>query len=215
MTKVRTFKEAVDATVKYFVKMTKEEGYEDFAEMERSQMWNSEDIKEEADYAFNTEIEGVWFDEDDCKTLVVDAEENGVYTWRKFIMAVRKELKAYYNENRFSDDEDEEETVEEVATEEIEVVMEETVESEEEIETAEETVAVRVKVYDGSKYESESKKIADVDYMVKGFEVKKIPPDEILKEFDETDEYDEYLILTMADGETATFRNSRVDLFRA
>ena len=128
MTKVRTFKEAVDATVKYFVKMTKEEGYDSFAEMERSQMWNSEDIKEEADYAFNTEIEGVWFDEDDCKTLVVDAEENGVYTWRKFIMAVRKELKAYYNENRFSDDE--EETVEEAA-----VVAEETVESEEVNET--------------------------------------------------------------------------------
>lgn len=78
----------------------------------------------------------------------------------------------------------------------------------------EETIAVRVKVYNGCKYESESEKIADVDYMVKGYEVKRIPPDEILKEYDETDEYNEYLILTLADGETATFRNSRVDLFR-
>lgn len=74
---------------------------------------------------------------------------------------------------------------------------------------------VTVKVYDGIKYESDSKKVAQVNYEIKGYEVKEIPAYEILKEFDETDEYNEYLILTMTDGETATFRNSRVDLFRA
>ena len=74
---------------------------------------------------------------------------------------------------------------------------------------------VIVKVYNESKYESTSEVIAKIDYEIKGYEVKEIPADEILKEFDETDEYNEYLILTMADGETATFRNSHVDLFRA
>lgn len=73
---------------------------------------------------------------------------------------------------------------------------------------------VTVKVYNGIKYEENSEKIAEINYNVKGFEVKEIPADEILKEFDETDEYNEYLILTMEDGETATFRNSHVDLFR-
>lgn len=74
---------------------------------------------------------------------------------------------------------------------------------------------VTVKVYNGSKYEAESKVIAKVDYEISGYEVKEIPASEILKEFDETDEYNEYLILTMKDGETATFRNSHVDMFRA
>ncbi len=74
---------------------------------------------------------------------------------------------------------------------------------------------VTVKVYNVSKYEKSSKTIAKVDYEINGYEVKEIPADEILKEFDEIDEYNEYLILTMKDGETATFRNSHVDLFRA
>lgn len=74
---------------------------------------------------------------------------------------------------------------------------------------------VTIKVYNGSKYESTSEMIAKVDYEIKGYEVKEIPAEEMLKEFDETDEYNEYLILTMTDGETATFRNSHVDLFKA
>ena len=74
---------------------------------------------------------------------------------------------------------------------------------------------VTIKVYNESKYESTSEVIARVDYEIKSYEVRKIPADEILEEFDETDEFNEYLILTMADGETATFRNSHVDLFRA
>lgn len=73
---------------------------------------------------------------------------------------------------------------------------------------------VKVKVYDGIKYNENSKKMAEVEYNVTGFEVKEIPATEILKVFDETDEYNEYLILTLANGETATFRNSHVDLFK-
>lgn len=75
---------------------------------------------------------------------------------------------------------------------------------------------VTVEVYDGVKYERSSEVVAEVKYDIydiKGFEVKEIPAEEILKEFDEVDEYNEYLILTLADGETATFRNSRVDMF--
>lgn len=74
---------------------------------------------------------------------------------------------------------------------------------------------VSVKVYDGVKYEKNSKVIAKTEYEISSYEVKEIPASEILREFDETDEYDEYLILTLKNGETATFRNSRVDLFRA
>ena len=73
---------------------------------------------------------------------------------------------------------------------------------------------VKVRVYDGIKYNENSKKMAEVEYNVTGFEVKEIPATEILKVFDETDEYNEYLILTLANGETATFRNSHVDLFK-
>lgn len=74
---------------------------------------------------------------------------------------------------------------------------------------------VTVKVYDRCKYDSGCEFVASVDYEIAKAEVKIISAYEILKEFDETDEYNEYLILTMADGETATFRNSHVDLFRA
>ena len=73
---------------------------------------------------------------------------------------------------------------------------------------------VEVRVYDMVKYNAESKEVARVTYEVESYEVKEIPKTEILKEFDETDDYDEYLILTLKDGETATFRNSYCDMFR-
>lgn len=74
---------------------------------------------------------------------------------------------------------------------------------------------VKVKVYDRSKYDRESKKVAEIEHEIMNMEVKEIAKEEILKEFDCTDEHNEYLILTLANGITSTFRNSRVDVFRA
>lgn len=76
-------------------------------------------------------------------------------------------------------------------------------------------IDAKIKVYDKCKYDSESQKVAEAEYhnIVK-FEVKTISKEEILKSSDIVDDYDEYLILTFADGDTATFRNSYVDMFR-
>lgn len=74
---------------------------------------------------------------------------------------------------------------------------------------------ILVKVYDGSKYDATSEKVAETRYNdVVSLEVKSISDDEILKVFDDVDEYGEYAILTFADGTTSTFRNSHVDIFR-
>lgn len=77
---------------------------------------------------------------------------------------------------------------------------------------------VKVKIYDGFKYEANSDKVAEVKYNnIRGYEV--VTGDratEIGNMTDEAsrDEYNEYLIITLADGETATFCNSCVDMFR-
>ena len=76
---------------------------------------------------------------------------------------------------------------------------------------------VIVKVYDMCKYNPASEKIAEAQYDdVTKIEVVEISDDEILNRgFEDVDEYGEYLVLTYEDGETSTFRNSHVDLFRA
>jgi hypothetical protein len=76
---------------------------------------------------------------------------------------------------------------------------------------------VKVKVYDGVKYKEESKKVAEIEYQIEGFEV--VTGDraiEIGLETDENsrDEHNEYLVLDLGNGETATFCNSHVDMFR-
>ena len=75
---------------------------------------------------------------------------------------------------------------------------------------------LKVEVYDGCKYDAESKKVAETIYNdVATFEVKPMTDEEIFANgFDETDEYGEYAILAFADGTTSTFRNSHVDIFR-
>lgn len=74
---------------------------------------------------------------------------------------------------------------------------------------------VKVKVYDGVKYWDGTEKVAEVEYDIKDYEVKEIPDDEMAAMgFDEVDEFEEYLILTLESGETSTFCNSHVDLFR-
>ena len=73
----------------------------------------------------------------------------------------------------------------------------------------------KIEVYDLCKYNPESKVVAEVEYKdIVKYEVKIIDGGEILECFDMLDDYDEYLILTFADGDTATFRNSYVDMFR-
>lgn len=77
---------------------------------------------------------------------------------------------------------------------------------------------VKVKIYNGVKYREDSEKVAEVEYKnIKGFEVVADErATEIGLETDEAsrDEYNEYLVITLEDGEQATFCNSHVDLFR-
>lgn len=75
---------------------------------------------------------------------------------------------------------------------------------------------VLVKVYNDIKYDPKSEKSGEATYNdVVSYEVKEMTDTEIYAlGFDEIDECGEYLILTFADGETATFRNSYTDLFK-
>ena len=74
---------------------------------------------------------------------------------------------------------------------------------------------VELRIYEAIKYES-TEEMARVQYEITGFEVVNGKAAGI-ENTDGTciDEYDEYLILNLADGNTATFRNSHVDMFRA
>lgn len=76
---------------------------------------------------------------------------------------------------------------------------------------------VIAKVYDMSKYNPESKKVAEVQYNnVSKIEVIEMNDEQVFAlGYDEVDEYGEYLIITHESGETSTFRNSHIDLFRA
>lgn len=77
---------------------------------------------------------------------------------------------------------------------------------------------VKVKIYDGVKYDFSNEKVAEIEYNnIRGYEVVAgEKATEIGLETDENsrDEYNEYLIITLEDGETATFCNSHVDMFR-
>lgn len=74
-----------------------------------------------------------------------------------------------------------------------------------------------VKIYDGVKYDGSNPKIAEAEYKnIQGYEVVTgTRATEIGLETDENsrDEYNEYLIITLESGETATFCNSHVDMF--
>ena len=79
-------------------------------------------------------------------------------------------------------------------------------------------INVNVKIYNGVKYNANSKKVAEVEYNnIRGYEVVTGErATEIGLETDENsrDEYNEYLIITLEDGDTSTFCNSHVDMFR-
>ena len=75
---------------------------------------------------------------------------------------------------------------------------------------------VKVIVYDEVKYLPTSEKVAEVEYEIESFKV--VTGDEATEiglSTDESsrDEYNEYLVLTLADGDESTFRNSHADLF--
>ena len=77
---------------------------------------------------------------------------------------------------------------------------------------------VKVKIYNECKYNPISKKVAEVIYNnIKGYEV--VTGERATEIGNETDansrdEYNEYLIITLENNETATFCNSHVDMFR-
>lgn len=77
---------------------------------------------------------------------------------------------------------------------------------------------VKVKIYNGVKYNKDSEKVAEVEYKnIQSFEVVfGERANKIGLETDENsrDEFNEYLVITLEDGETSTFCNSHVDLFR-
>ena len=76
---------------------------------------------------------------------------------------------------------------------------------------------INMKLYDKCKYEEGAKAIKDVNIKgIASLDVKEIPAIEILRETDGScvDDYNEYLILTYDNGETSTYRNSYVDVFR-
>ena len=79
-------------------------------------------------------------------------------------------------------------------------------------------ISVKIKIYDGVKYNVESKKVAEIEYdNIRGYEV--VTGDKAIEiglETDENsrDEYNEYLVITLEDGEISTFCNSHVDMFR-
>lgn len=76
---------------------------------------------------------------------------------------------------------------------------------------------LNIKVYNKCKYKEGSKVIADVNLTdIASLEVKEISANEILRKYSGSclDDYNEYLILTFENGETSTYRNSYVDVFR-
>lgn len=76
---------------------------------------------------------------------------------------------------------------------------------------------VKVKLYNGIKYNADTKKVTEVEYnniidyeVVTGDRATKIG---LWTDENSRDEFNEYLVLELANGETATFRNSHVDMF--
>ena len=77
---------------------------------------------------------------------------------------------------------------------------------------------VKVKVYSGVKYDLSNEKVVEVEYKdIEGFEVvtgERATEIGSMTDEESKDEYNEYLVITFKDGQTATFCNSHVDLFR-
>ena len=76
---------------------------------------------------------------------------------------------------------------------------------------------IKLKVYNGVKYNKDSKEVGQLEYKnIQSYEhVFGERAKEIELETDENsrDEFNEYLIITLEDGETLTFCNSHVELY--
>lgn len=72
-------------------------------------------------------------------------------------------------------------------------------------------IDVMIRVYDTPKYLNTSSVAAEFEYRVQSYEV--ITDKDFELEGYVNDPFDEYLVLTFSDGDTATFRNSYVDMF--
>lgn len=72
---------------------------------------------------------------------------------------------------------------------------------------------VKIRVYDRVKYHAGAEKVAEACYEVERFEILNGEQINIESFGGDVDEYDEYLVLYLSNGESSTFRNSYVDLF--
>ena len=75
---------------------------------------------------------------------------------------------------------------------------------------------VKLKIYNGIKYNPKNKIISEIVFNIKGYKVltgKKATKVGKQKYENSRDKYNEYLIITLDNGEKLTFRNSYVDMF--
>lgn len=75
---------------------------------------------------------------------------------------------------------------------------------------------VKLKIYNGVKYNPQSKIIKEISCNIKGYKVlsgRKATKLGKQKDENSRDKYNEYLIITLLNGERLTFCNSLVDMF--
>lgn len=75
---------------------------------------------------------------------------------------------------------------------------------------------VKLKIYNGVKYNPQSKIISEIECNIKGYKVlsgKKATKLGKQRNEKSRDKYNEYLIITLDNGEKLTFCNSLVDMF--
>ena len=108
-TTVATFQQAVDAIAVLIMEDLQDEGWESLESAEFSRY--IDDTKEYVEELLECYVDGAFLDEEDRKTIIIpdDGEWGGFYTYRKFIMAVRKKLKSMeFVDSRYeAEDEDE------------------------------------------------------------------------------------------------------------
>lgn len=75
---------------------------------------------------------------------------------------------------------------------------------------------VKLKIYNGVKYNPQNKIISEIECNIKGYKVisgKKAKKLLLKRELNIRDKYNEYLLITLDNGEKVTFCNSLVDMF--